>query len=141
MEIRDLKLKECRTFRFRYLEALLSFTIDDSILKDSNGIKLGVFEDNKLIGFAIGYKVTYTNIFELAFLVIRPEYQGSGIGKKLITEFENKVREKDETVLQVGTMWKFGVRRFYRKMGYKIFETDKESRCTVFEKRLISTTQ
>ena len=140
MEIRPLTNKECKSSRFRHLEDLLSFYVDNEFILDKTTIKLGAFEENRLIGFALGYRHPYSNIvptYSLSFLVVRKEYQGIGVGKKLVVTFENKIRAKGITVeIQVGTMWYYGVRRFYRRMGYKLLEADKQYRCSTYRKYL-----
>ena len=139
MEIRPLTNSDSKSSRCLNLEDLLSFYVDELILDDKNAIKLGAFEENRLIGFAIGYKYWEidTRAFELSVLAVRKEYQGIGVGKNLLITFESKVIENGGNRLVVGTMWRYSVRKFYRKLGYKLIETDKEYRSSTYEKRLI----
>ena len=136
IRIRSLRIEDSRSSRFHYLEDLLSFSIDRAIFYNNNSVILGIFDNDLLIGFAIGDYKRFQKIYELGFLAIRPEYQGQGLGRKLIKEFEKMVAEKGYKELQVGTMWSYGVRRFYHRMGYKLFEVDKEFRCSLYRKVL-----
>ncbi|EMB2852338.1 TPA: AAC(6')-Ia family aminoglycoside 6'-N-acetyltransferase [Pseudomonas aeruginosa] len=73
----------------------------EECIEDPN-ICLGICENSKLIGW-IGLRPMYDKTWELHPLVVCTEYQGKGIGKKLINECENRAKEKGIIGIALGT--------------------------------------
>lgn len=65
-------------------------------------ICLGFCEKGKLIGW-IGLRPMYHKTWELHPMVVRTEYQGKGIGKKLINEAEIRAKEMGIIGIALGT--------------------------------------
>ncbi|HFT7046578.1 TPA: AAC(6')-Ia family aminoglycoside 6'-N-acetyltransferase [Citrobacter braakii] len=65
-------------------------------------ICLGICDKSKLIGW-IGLRPMYNKTWELHPMVISTEYQGKGIGKRLINELEKRAKEKGIIGIALGT--------------------------------------
>lgn len=79
-----------------------------------NSYYITAYDDGKLIGFAraISDNCYYTNIFDV---IVRPEYQGRGIGKKMMLMLKEKFS---------GTYFFLtyteGRKKFYEKCGFEL---------------------
>lgn len=121
MEILDnISLKD-----FQDLHILLGWKyLDNNVVQkslDNSMFKVSVKEDNKTIGIAriIGDWATHGLLCDVMVL---PEYQGKGIGTKMITYLNNKVQEfvndgRDEFLVEL--LPTTGNESFYVKCGYK----------------------
>lgn len=90
--------------------------------------------DNEILGFVAGNSEPFRlyNIFYLREMCIKSELQRSGIGRKLYTELENKLLNKDIRSIYLTTRHNIPASRFYQKMGFKISEEIR-----FFSKRII----
>ncbi len=93
---------------------------------EDNVVKLGlkndlysvcIFDDDKLIGIGrvIGDGAIY---FYVQDIIVIPEYQGKGIGKKIMDNIENYLNNNTNNNSFVGLMAAAGVKEFYYKFGY-----------------------
>jgi len=76
--------------------------------------------DNKVVGFLRGKFDFKTKRAVIAHIAVHPEYQGRGIGKKLVEYFENIAASKGLNKVILGTPFAKG---FYEKLGYKCVKT------------------
>ena len=65
-------------------------------------ISIGLVEGGKLLGWA-GLRPMYDYTWELHPLVVSPGAQGGGLGRKLLTELENRARGRGLTGIVLGT--------------------------------------
>ncbi len=112
------------------------------------GDLFGVYEGNEMIGFVV-YKELSPEAIEMAWLGVKKEYQGRGIGKKLVQESVRQI-EKQYKVCQVKTLSETHpdegyakTRNFYKQLGFIALETiqpypgwSKEDPCQIFVKCL-----
>lgn len=77
-----------------------------------------VFDDNKLIGGAIGF-VEY-NWYFLDLLYVNEEYRGKNVGTNLIKKIEEYAIKEHLIGVRMET-WDFQARGFYEKNGYVVF--------------------
>lgn len=87
---------------------------------DDNNYSFLVYDNEKLIGGAIGY-VLY-NWYFLDLLWIEESYRGKNIGTSLIKRIEEYAKKESLTGIRMET-WNFQAKGFYEKMGYKIYAT------------------
>lgn len=80
----------------------------------------GVYEDNKLVGGAIG--IIKFGWYLLEELWINEKYRGHNIGTMLIRNIESCAKENKALGVRMET-WNFQARGFYEKMGYKVYAT------------------
>lgn len=98
-----------------WLRNNVSTNIKISNAKNSNFL---AFDDNKLIGGAIGF-VEY-NWYFLDLLYVEEEYRGQDIGTKLIKKIEDFAKTEKLTGVRMET-WDFQAKGFYEKNGYTVF--------------------
>jgi aminoglycoside 6'-N-acetyltransferase I len=73
------------------------------LLAESYHLSIAVAEDGTVAGL-IGGKSGYDgNVWELHPLVVRPGYQGKGIGRRLVAHLETLAREQGALTLWLGT--------------------------------------
>ncbi len=79
----------------------------------NNSFYITAYDAHKLIGFAraISDNCYYTNIFDV---IVRPEYQGNGIGKKMV----QMLREEFKGTYFFLTYTE-GNKQFYEKCGFE----------------------
>lgn len=128
-----MKISELKEQNFEEIYALASqlsdrFIINKEILKESlkvilddkNNILIGIFDENKLIGYLSGYIHTaiYANgkVSWIDEIVIDRNYRKSGYGKALISEFENIVGKRGAKLVSLSTS---RAPQFYEKLGYE----------------------
>lgn len=82
-----------------------------------------VFTENNTITGLVTYKIT-SNFATIGLIAVHPEYQGHGIGKKLLGFVEQQLLEKNILELRIPTQLENnGACSFYRKQGYAVLET------------------
>lgn len=85
-----------------------------------NYCNFGVYDNDKLIGGAIGY-ISFKWYF-LDQLWIDKEYRKNGIGTKIINKIEQCAKDNELLGVRLET-WSFQARGFYEKNGYKVYAT------------------
>lgn len=88
--------------------------------KQHGGSVLGVFCNNKLIGFSsVGSTLfgEYNQYIELIMMQISHEYRNKGIGKKLFFLAVEKAKEKDAKKLYISAHSSEESQRFYKSVG------------------------
>lgn len=83
-------------------------------------LSLVAFLENKIVGHILLTKIKISDSISLALapVSVLPEYQGNGIGSKLITEAHNKARE-----LGYQSVVLLGHKDYYPRFGYEVAET------------------
>jgi len=107
--VEDLKLETTKEF------------LKSKITKPKSALVL-IFEDNKLIGTGYlcptGYATTQ-HYGEISKVMVDPDTQGKGIGKKIMDELERKSKELGFTHLLLDTWDVEYIVKFYEKCGFK----------------------
>ena len=92
-----------------YLEAL------------EQGLSLGAYDGNDLIGIAIAEKRSWNRSLWVWEFHIEPEYQGKGIGTRMMQALAKKAKESDCRVMVCETQNSNAPAiDFYRKNGFEI---------------------
>lgn len=65
--------------------------------------RVALDESGTVLGWIGGISQYRGNVWELHPLVVRPDYQGKGIGRALVTDLEERVRERGGHTIKVGT--------------------------------------
>ena len=65
--------------------------------------RLAVDKDRAVLGWIGGINQYNGHAWELHPLVVRPDHQGQGIGRALVTDLERQVRERGGLTLYLGT--------------------------------------
>lgn len=65
--------------------------------------RIAVDENGAVLGWIGGISEYSGNVWELHPLVVNPDYQGKGIGRALVTDLEERVRERGGLSVMVGT--------------------------------------
>ena len=65
--------------------------------------RIAVDENGAVLGWIGGISEYSGNVWELHPLVVNPDYQGKGIGRALVTDLEERVRERGGLSIMVGT--------------------------------------
>lgn len=134
-ELADLIAKTLRTtnikdYSLEYIENDISFLTAEKLIERSSWMNIYVVcDDNKIIGCgAIGSYWGKEDESSLFTIFVLPEYQGKGIGRKII-----ETLEQDEYFLRAKRIEipaSITAVEFYRKMGYEfkngIAEVDDE---------------
>jgi len=87
---------------------------------NSQGVVVGAFKDNQLIGFAnvegnlLGTNKEYR---ELTYIHISNEYRNYGVGRKLFRLLCKKAKEKGTKKLYIGAHPSKETQQFYKSMG------------------------
>jgi len=91
-----------------------------------NGLKMyGYNIDNKIVGCA-GYSFYKDKTYMIERLGTLPEYRHKGIGKKLMTFIENKIRENSGKIAEIHVVdINIILVEWYKNMYYKQIRTDK----------------
>jgi len=96
--------------------------VDNSINKSIADDVLVYKELDRIIGF-VTYKIK-GNAATIGLIAVSSDFQGKGIGKKLVESVQNAILDKDRTALQIPTQLEnTSACLFYEKLGYKIIET------------------
>ena len=80
----------------------------------------GVYEDDKLIGGAVG--VIRFGWYFLEELWLDEKYRGKNIGTRLMEKIEECARANNALGVRTET-WDFQARGFYEKLGYMVYAT------------------
>ena len=106
-------------FTKQQFKKLYQTWVDNSINKKfADGILI-FFEDNKLKGFAT-YKINSATAF-VGLIAVGPDFQGKGIGAKLLVYLENLLFEQGLKQLTIPTqLSNIQACNFYIKLGYSI---------------------
>ena len=115
-------------------------------LNNNRILRIAVDDNDLVLGWVGGISQYDGNVWELHPLVVRREYRKKGIGRKLVSDLEDRVREKGGITIQLGSddendmtslsgvdlydnLWdhikniknfKNHPYEFYQKLGYKI---------------------
>lgn len=111
----DIGLTKFNREKCEWLKIKSNTVADEYLEKEINFI---VYDDNKLIGGAIGF-IKYDWYF-LDMLYIDEEYRKRKIGTMLINELEDFALKEKLTGIRTDT-WDFQAKEFYEKMGFKLF--------------------
>jgi aminoglycoside 6'-N-acetyltransferase I len=65
--------------------------------------RVAVADDGTILGWIGGIRTYDGHVWELHPLVVRPDRQGQGIGRRLVTDFEERVKERGGITLLLGT--------------------------------------
>jgi len=76
-----------------------------------------VQENNRIIGW-LPYNLFWDNIPFMNMLYILEEYRNQGIGKRLVTFWETKMKEQGYRDVLTSTLSNENGQHFYRKLGY-----------------------
>lgn len=89
--------------------------VNDDLESEVNDAHLGCFEKEKLIGVVMLSKIDDTNV-RVRQVAIDQEYQGHGIGAKIMSFAEDKAKELGYK--QITLHSRKSAELFYRKLGY-----------------------
>ena len=140
IKIIQAKTKEdceiCSEFMSRLInyESLLDKTINSNVVVkelfeknlDNKDMYFAYAKQEKPIGFVFGYlqvgkgKVRSSNILNLEGIYVDENYRKSGVGKLLLTSFENWAKEMyDDYVIEITYInANENAQKFYESMGY-----------------------
>lgn len=65
--------------------------------------RIAINHDNVVLGWIGGISMYNGNVWELHPLVVKEEYRGRGIGKALVNDLEEKVKERGGLTIWLGT--------------------------------------
>ena len=124
MVINTLQVSNIRDYSLEMIEYLVSIEKPEDILKQASRTHFYVaVEDDRIVGSgAIGKHIE--DVCRLYTIFVLPQYQGRGIGKRLI-----EVLEKDEYALmakRIELHASITGLRFYKALGYDFKDGKKE---------------
>lgn len=91
----------------------------EEVLKQ--GLSLGAYDGSKLIGIAITEKREWNKTFWIWDFHIDSDYQGKGVGSKLMNALSKKAKGSGSRVMVCETQnTNVPAIQFYRKMGFEI---------------------
>lgn len=90
------------------------------VLSMEDSYSLILEEDNKAIGFAMGFFKQYDDIvgYTLEEIVIAKEFQNQGIGSKFLQDLESRVKDKGAACVELQAVNDEMHERYYGKAGY-----------------------
>lgn len=65
--------------------------------------RVAIDDDGTVVGWIGGYSQYEGNVWELHPLVVHPDHRGEGIGRALVSDLEEQVRQRGGITLWVGT--------------------------------------
>ena len=85
-----------------------------------NFLGICIHDGSNLLGFVLGNYEPYQNekLYILKEMCVRPEYQGSGIGKQLITYLHDELIRNNVSTVNLITQINGKAESFYLKNGY-----------------------
>jgi ribosomal protein S18 acetylase RimI-like enzyme len=99
----------------------LTQTLEELKNEYSNSIILKAEENSKIIGSIRAYEKN--NICYIGRVIVHPDYQNRGIGKKMMAEIESRFPQAKKFELFTGYKDEKNI-YFYTKLGYKIFKEE-----------------
>ena len=92
----------------------------------TNSLSFGLFEENELIGIAIGQtKHWYSGLeYEINELCIKSDRQGKGAGSFFLGEIEKDVKARGVKTIYLQTGNDVRAYEFYKKMGFTELENN-----------------
>ena len=112
-----------------FLQMARDFAVHQGLVAVHGG---GVKEE--VVGFATWLRLPDSqeaNLAEITWLGVRPEWQGLGIGRRLVEVLADRCRQNGVSVLQVSTLADtvdyapyVGTRAFYRRLGFRDWRVD-----------------
>ena len=72
-------------------------------LKPESISRIAVSGDRTVLGWIGGHGAYHGHVWELHPLVVHTAYQGQGIGRQLVADFEDRVRERGGITIYLGT--------------------------------------
>jgi ribosomal protein S18 acetylase RimI-like enzyme len=121
-DIEGLKnvLDNCELFPSEYLDDMIT---DYFINPDTDHIWFTVEQEGKILSIAFCAPMTFTNgTYNLYAIGVHNDYQGKGIGNKMIAYLESKLKTAGHRILIVETSSTDALaltREFYDKCGYR----------------------
>lgn len=95
------------------------------------------YKDNILVGTYILIK-TRPSTLELINIAVDEEYQGCGIGKKLLYSSIDRAKKSNAKILEVGTgNSSISQIAFYQKCGFRIVGIDKDFFLKHYEQKIV----
>lgn len=94
----------------------------NSYLDENKAYSIGVFDENRLIGFIWFYRYTYMGEVRMHInqIVVSKNYRGKGIAKRLITEVEKIANNSGIKILDLNVSEvNIDAIEMYEKIGYK----------------------
>jgi len=85
----------------------------------AEGVALGAFADDRLVGVGIVTPHVRPGIAQLAFLHVSNGYRGRGVGGRLSDALEGLAREAGDTTIVVSATPSLNTVRFYRRRGFE----------------------
>lgn len=103
--------------------------IDDDITDYNKvieqGLSLGAYDNNTLVGVIIVEEVKWNNSIHIANLLISGQYRGSGIGTSFMDMVTNVAKEKDVRIISLETQnTNVPAITFYLKNGFELDALD-----------------
>jgi ribosomal protein S18 acetylase RimI-like enzyme len=137
-EILDLQKSAFLENAIRYNDANiqpLMQTLQEIEIEFNEGLFLKAEDDSKIIGSVRAY--SKDNVCYIGKLIVHPQYQNRGIGKKLMNEIEKRFNSVLRYELFTGSKDEKNI-FLYTKLGYKIFEqrTIKDNLVLVFMEKM-----
>jgi GNAT superfamily N-acetyltransferase len=86
---------------------------------DSDGVAVGAFDSDRLVGIGIVVPHLRPGIAQLAYLHVGDGYRGRGIGIQLTDELERIARDRGATTVVVSATPSENTVQFYRRRGYE----------------------
>jgi len=116
-------LKATNSFRDEEIDVALEL-FDDSMAGSPDYEFIGAFSaDGELIGYACyGATPGTLGTYDLYWIAVHPEHQGTGGGSRLLGEVERRLREREARLLVVETSARTDyetTRRFYERREYR----------------------
>jgi len=102
------KLAEWPTFGEDQVQQALSKSLFSIVVHDENGLILGM-------GRILGDNTIYLHVQDV---IVRPEFQGQGIGKLIMNELLTYIQEVGVKNTNVGLMCSKGREEFYKAFGF-----------------------
>ena len=90
-------------FRHSWNDITECLTEIEESLQEERISRIAISEDGKVVGWIAGSSGYSGNVWELHPLIVHKSYRGKGVGRALVLDFENGVREKGGITIYLGT--------------------------------------